>query len=246
MGLFPVFGCTVKLSFFKTIFCIALLSLFSQSFASECKLRGKVIKVADGDTITVLDSKKKQYKVRLAGIDAPEKGQPFGKKAKKYLSALVYKKAVCVDWYKKDKYRRLVAKVLVNNTDINYKIINKGLAWHYKKYQKEQSVSDRKKYSSAETDAKLAVIGLWSEPDAIPPWKWRNGVRPKKISKQQKRKIIQKKRLAKAPKPGFTCEGKRFCKHMNSCSEAYFYLNNCGLRRLDRDRDGIPCESICR
>ena len=225
-----------------------LLSLPFTSYGkdSSCRLQCKVISVADGDTVTVLDSRKKQHKIRLAGIDAPEKAQPYGKKAKKYLSALVYKKTVCVDWYKKDKYRRLIGRIFVGNTDVNFKMVNRGLAWHYKKYQHEQSKTDRKEYSEAETDAKLAVIGLWSEPDAIPPWKWRDGIRPKKISKKQKYGTIAQKKKAKPRKAGYSCGGKRFCKHMESCSEAYFYLNECGLGRLDRDKDGVPCESICR
>lgn len=81
---------------------------------------------------------------------------------------------------------------------------------------------------------------------SIPPWKWRKGIRPVKISKKQKFGILQQKRKTKLRKAGYSCSGKRFCKHMESCSEAYFYLNECELGRLDRDNDGIPCESICR
>jgi len=80
----------------------------------------------------------------------------------------------------------IVGKVLLNNQDINFKIVNAGLAWHYKKYQKEQSRSDRKRYSDAEKVAKLSVIGLWQEPDAIPPWKWRKGTRPVRLNQKQK------------------------------------------------------------
>ena len=211
-----------------------------------CKLEGRVIKVKDGDTIVVLDTKKKQHIIRLAGIDAPEKKQPFGKKSKKYLSALIYKKQVCIDWYKYDRYRRKVGKVLLHNADINLKIIRVGLAWHYKKYQKEQTRQDERRYAESEIDAQLATIGLWSRPDYIAPWKWRKGTRPKKVSRQQKRKNIEAKRRAKPPaNKEFRCGTKRFCKHMGSCSEARFYLTQCGLDRLDGDKDGIPCESIC-
>jgi len=71
---------------------------------NACPLSGKVIKIADGDTITVLDSKRQQHKIRLAGIDAPERKQPYGKKSKRYLSSLVGRKTVCIDWHKKDRY----------------------------------------------------------------------------------------------------------------------------------------------
>lgn len=234
----------------KKLFFLFVLVLFSSISSADanniCKLTGKVIKVADGDTITILDSKKKQHRIRLAGIDAPERKQPFGKASKKYLSKLVYKKQVCINWHKKDKYKRKVGKVLLNDVDINFKIIDKGLAWHYKKYQKEQSKADQRKYAEAEIDAQLAVIGLWSRPDYIPPWKWRKGKRPKRISKQEKKRIILAKRKVKAsPTDKFTCGIKRFCKHMDSCAEARFYLTQCHLKRLDRDHDGIPCESIC-
>ena len=149
-----------------------------------------------------------------------------------------------MNWYKTSNTK--VGDFIIDGTDIGFKMINKGLAWSYKKYQSKQSKVEREKYFEAQKDAKLAVIGLWSEPDAIAPWKWKAGKRPKKISKKQKRKIIAKKRKAKPKKSRFSCGGKIFCRHMNSCSEAYFYLNKCGLGRLDRDKDGIPCESICR
>ncbi|MCK5725461.1 MAG: thermonuclease family protein [Thiotrichaceae bacterium] len=210
-----------------------------------CKLSGKVIKVVDGDSIVILDSNNKQHKIRLAGIDAPEYRQPFAKAAKKYLSRLIDRKAVCIDWYKQDIYKRKIGKVILKGADINFKMVNKGLAWHYKYYQKDQTKLDQKTYTEAEKNAQSATVGLWSEPDPIPPWRWRQGKRKKKISRADKSKMIQVKRRAKAPVSGFSCGSKYFCKHMMSCAEARFYLTQCGLVRLDRDRDGIPCESIC-
>ncbi|MEE9350814.1 MAG: thermonuclease family protein, partial [Thiotrichaceae bacterium] len=225
----------------------------------ECQLSGKVISIIDGDTLTVLDThNKEKHKIRLEGVDAPEPRQPFAKKAKKYLSALVKNKTVCINWHKQDKFGRKIAKILIDGVDINYKMVNKGLAWHYKVDEKEQSIEDRKKFSAAQTDARLAVIGLWSEPDPIAPWKWRKGNRPISItkvsSKHKPTKKTAKKNETHRNKPTrkkasaskFSCSGKRFCRHMGSCAEAYFYLNQCGLGRLDRDKDGIPCESICR
>lgn len=87
---------------------------------TECALPGKVIKVVDGDTVYVLDDKKAQHKIRIAGIDAPEKGQPYSKAATKYLKSQVAGKEVCVEWHKRDRYRRLVGVVHYDNKDINY------------------------------------------------------------------------------------------------------------------------------
>ena len=207
---------------------------------SECILPGKVIRVVDGDTVHVLDAKKESHNIRMAGIDAPERGQPYSKAATKYLKKLVEGKQVCVEWYKKDRYRRLVGVVFYNNKDINYEMVKNGYAWHFKKYQREQKPSDRTLYAEAETNSRLRVIGLWQEPDPIKPDDWRAGKRATK-----KKPIIRTAPTTQAQATSFSCSGKRFCRHMTSCSEAQFYLSQCRISRLDRDKDGIPCESIC-
>ena len=81
----------------------AIIEPYRNAVNPDCRLSGKVIKVADGDTVTVLDSDREQHKIRFAGIDAPERGQPYGTAAKKFLSKIIHKKQVCVQWYKKDK-----------------------------------------------------------------------------------------------------------------------------------------------
>lgn len=124
---------------------------------------GKVVGVSDGDTIVVLDSKKEQHKIRVAGIDAPEKGQDFGSKAKEHMSDLVFGKTVSLPEAKIDKYGRIVSRVLVGNTDAGLEMIKAGMAWHYKKYEIEQSPADRVSYSAAEIQARDARIGLWSQ-----------------------------------------------------------------------------------
>lgn len=138
---------------------IALLGLSLSAMAFE----GKVVGVSDGDTIIVLDSKTEQHKIRVSGIDAPEKGQEFGSKAKEHLSDLVYGKTVNLPDAKIDKYGRTVSRVLVGNTDAGLEMIRGGLAWHYKKYEIEQSPADRVRYSEAEIKARSAKIGLWSQ-----------------------------------------------------------------------------------
>ncbi|RVU81547.1 nuclease [Leucothrix sargassi] len=204
-------------------------------------LPGRVIKVVDGDTVHVLDAKKVKHNIRMAGIDAPERGQPYSKAATKFLKKMVAGKNVCVEWYKKDRYKRLVGVVFYDNKDINYEMVKNGYAWHFKKYQNEQTPADRILYDKAETNSRLSVIGLWQEPEPITPDDWRSGVRP---AKKSEKKAIPTA-TTQAQTISLSCSGKRFCKHMSSCAEACHYLKQCGISRLDRDKDGIPCESIC-
>lgn len=156
---------------------IVLASLLFLSPAHAELLNGKVVGITDGDTITVLDATNTQYKVRLAGIDAPEKKQPFGQVSKKSLSDLVYNQMVLVDWSKRDRYQRIVGKVWVNEVDVNLEQVKRGLAWHYTKYKKEQPIEDRLSYLHAQEDAKASRVGLWVEPNPIPPWDWRKAIR---------------------------------------------------------------------
>jgi len=139
----------------------------------RCNLQGKVVKLADGDSITVLDSDKTQHKVRLAGIDTPERGQAYWKVAKTFLSDQIAGKNVCIGWSKKDRYQRLVGVVRYHNKDINLSLVEAGLAWHYKAYQNEQSDADQVRYSEAEIQAKEQRLGLWRDKDAVAPWDWR-------------------------------------------------------------------------
>jgi endonuclease YncB( thermonuclease family) len=145
--------------------------------ASAQTLVGRVVAIADGDTLTVLDDQKTQHKIRLAGIDAPERKQPFGQVSKQYLSSLVSGQSVEVKIEKQDRYRRSIGKVLVNGRDANLALVTAGLAWHYKKYQNEQNLSDRLLYSSAETQARQERRGLWSNQKPVAPWAWRGGER---------------------------------------------------------------------
>lgn len=154
-------------------YLIALLTSLLISPACAELLQGRVVGVTDGDTITVLDSANTQYKVRLAGIDAPERKQPYGQVSKRSLSDLIYNKSVLVDWSKRDRYDRIVGKVWVNDLDANLEQIKRGLAWHYTKYKKEQPLEDRLSYLHAEEDAKASRVGLWIESNPIPPWDWR-------------------------------------------------------------------------
>ena len=147
---------TIKI--FKTAATALALCLVFQVQANT--LLCKVINVADGDSITVLDDNYTQHKIRLAGIDAPEKQQAFGNVSKQSLVEQVAGQSVAVEWVKVDKYQRKVGKVLLDGQDINLEQINRGLAWHYKQYQREQSPTDQQSYSAAEIEARVMKLGL--------------------------------------------------------------------------------------
>jgi endonuclease YncB( thermonuclease family) len=155
--------------------CLVLVALLVQAGQIlAATIEGRVVGVSDGDTITVLDAAKTQHKIRLAGIDAPESKQAFGQASKKHLSDLVFGKNVTLDCGKTDKYRREVCVVLVNGQDANLAQVKAGMAWWYRKYQKEQTPRQREEYEGAETAAKAGRIGLWQETDPVPPWEWRH------------------------------------------------------------------------
>ena len=137
-------------------------------------LQGKVIHVADGDTITILTPQKEQIKIRLAAIDCPESGQSYGKKAKKFTSSMVYGKHVKVKPITKDRYGRTVAMVLVNSSNLSKQIIANGYGWVFRKYCKWRFCDD---WLRLEETARDRGIGLWRDRNAIPPWEWRKAKR---------------------------------------------------------------------
>ena len=155
----------------RSLIVAALLFISPAVFAA--KLTGRVVHVADGDTVTVLDTSNMQHKIRVAGIDAPERRQPYGQISRKHLSVLVGGKSVIIEWHKRDRYGRVVGKILLDGRDVGLEQIRAGLAWHYKRYEREQSPEDRRSYAEAELAAKSGRIGLWRELDPMPPWQFR-------------------------------------------------------------------------
>lgn len=131
-----------------------------------------IVGVTDGDTVTARCGDK-AVKVRLAGIDAPEESQPFGQASRQALARLVFGKEVVAECGKTDRYNRSICKLVVAGVDANLAQIRAGMAWHYKQYEREQSVLDRSLYDQAERTAKAARSGLWFDPEAVPPWTWR-------------------------------------------------------------------------
>jgi endonuclease YncB( thermonuclease family) len=148
-----------------------LLFFLATFIAQATTLHGKVVHIADGDTLTILTESKEQVKIRLAGIDTPEKAQPFGNKAKQSLAALTFQKQVLIEVETKDQYGRTVCTVIVNGSDANAELVRQGMAWVYRKYTKDQ------KLYALEAEAKRAKRGLWATDKPIEPWLWRKGKR---------------------------------------------------------------------
>ena len=136
--------------------------------ANTNSVSGRVISVADGDTITIIGDGNTQYKIRLNAIDAPEKSQAFGQKSKQQLSNYVFGKDVTVTWKSKDKYGRVRGTVFVDGTDVNLEMIRAGLAHHYRRYDSTPA------YAAAEADARQNRRGLWSDPNPISPEDYRH------------------------------------------------------------------------
>ena len=128
---------------------------------------GKVVGVADGDTLVVLAGTA-QVRVRLHGIDCPERGQAFGAAAKRLASSLAFGKTVTVKGRGKDRYGRLLAEVVLpDGRVLNRELVAAGMAWHYARY------SDDEVLAKAERQARKARLGIWSESDPVAPWSFR-------------------------------------------------------------------------
>ncbi len=157
---------------------IVHLSLDRLSFGDRAYIReatpsvtvitGKVAGITDGDTLTLLDSDKKQIKVRLEGIDAPESHQAYGSAARQALSKHVFQKSVVVESHGLDKYGRTLGHVFVDGNWVNQELVKGGFAWHYREYSKSEVLAD------AESQARTAHAGLWHDIEPIAPWDFRH------------------------------------------------------------------------
>jgi len=145
-------------------FVLLSLTVFGQ-------ITGKVVSVADGDTFTLLTPDKHQIKIRLHGIDCPEKSQDFGMVAKKFLSDLIFDKQVSVQEKDTDRYGRIIGMVMIENVNVNEALLIAGLAWHYKYYDHNPQ------WALLEERARAAKKGLWVKADAIQPWEFRKAQR---------------------------------------------------------------------
>ena len=146
--------------------CIFLNVPYAEAQKNYSNIPGIVVKVYDGDTIT-LQNNSGIYKIRLAGIDAPESRQAYGNVSKNYLYNMVRDRFVYAEIHDKDRYGRYVAKIMLDNIDVNAEMIRAGLAWHYKQYDNNDE------YARLEQEAKRNRRGLWVEKTPIPPWIYR-------------------------------------------------------------------------
>jgi endonuclease YncB( thermonuclease family) len=202
------------------------------AFAAE--YIGRVVSIADGDTLTVLLSGNRQMKVRLAEIDTPEKGQPYGARSKRALSDLVFGEMVTVRSSGTDRYGRTIGRIYLGDLDVNAELVRSGAAWVYRKYARDRSLY------AIENEARQNRVGLWALPEAdrVPPWEWRSRARSGTTSNTTARN--------QSATAVYRCGAKRYCSEMATCREAYFHLQQCGLSRLDGNGDGVPCEAVCR
>ena len=156
-----------------------LLLLSLAALAKE--LEGEVVSIADGDTFALLVDDV-QYRVRLSGIDAPERGQPYGNAARNALSDLIFRKQVRVESRKTDRYGRIIGRVWVQprdcsrcgkTLDVSLALLTTGMAWWYRYYADEQPEEERGQYEFAEFEARAKGAGLWRNESPVPPWEWR-------------------------------------------------------------------------
>ena len=139
-------------------------------------LQGKVIGVADGDTVTLLDAQKNQHKIRLQGIDAPELAQDWGSESRAALQGLALHQTVTIAYDQRDRYGRLLGHVFSTGCDhINLRLLREGMAWYYRAYACDLPASLRTPFNQAESTAQQQQQGLWRQVSPVAPWIFRNG-----------------------------------------------------------------------
>jgi endonuclease YncB( thermonuclease family) len=155
----------------RFLFLIFLVGVSISARAEE--FTGTVTRVADGDTVTLLVENGDKIKIRLVGIDAPEKDQPHGLVSKSYLEEIIEGKQINARCEKKDRYKRWLCKIFFGGADMNLRQVELGNAWWYRAYAKDQSIADRVVYAEAESNARNNKLGLWAGASPVPPWDWR-------------------------------------------------------------------------
>jgi micrococcal nuclease len=154
--------------------CFILASMASCSAwwrrpPTPATLTWRVVSVHDGDTLRAIDDEQIEHQVRLAGIDAPELGQAFGRVARDRLRELALRQRVVVHLLGQDRYTRDLARLEAGGVDLGRQLVAEGLAWHYVRY------SDDAELAAVEAAARAAGCGLWADPEPVPPWAWRAG-----------------------------------------------------------------------
>ncbi len=197
-------------------------------------LAGRVVGITDGDTFELL-VERAVHKIRIAEIDAPERGQPFAAAAKRALSDLIFDRNVVVD-VTGTSHGRLVGEVWLGDRCVGCALVSGGHAWAAIGYVRHESLVQ------LEREARRARRGLWSAPKSqrVEPWRERE-------QRRDGEHASPRPAVSDPPDPErFVCGKKGTCKEMASCAEARFNLQRCDLRRIDGDGDGVPCEDLCR
>jgi len=155
-----------------------LIAAAGASAAEPQHIIGRIVGVSDGDTVTLLDTSKQQHKIRLDGIDAPEKGQAFGDRSKQSMSDLAFGRDAEAHCPKVDRYNRRVCKVIIDGVDVGLEQVRRGMAWVFVRYLKELEADRQAAYLAAESTARSQRRGLWRDPEPVAPWDWRARNRP--------------------------------------------------------------------
>lgn len=214
-----------------------LLCTFNAAHAEE--FVAKIIAVMDGDTVLALRGTQK-VKIRLASIDAPEvghagmggqppnsqKSQDFGVESRQALVNMVLMKQARVNSRALDDYGRVVAELSVDGRSVNEDLVRLGMAWEYSHFHSDKT------FIALQSEAQAARRGLWAQASPTPPWEWR-------------KTHAAMSPLQPVAMRDYTCGSKHRCAQMRSCDEAHFYLTRCGVKTLDKNGDGVPCESLC-
>lgn len=156
---------------------LALAAVLAAAGAHAEQWQGTVVGIADGDTLTLLDGSRRAHRIRLDGIDAPERTQPFGQRARQSLAALAHGRSATADCAKTDRYGRAVCRVTIDGADVGLEQLKRGLAWHYVRYAHEQTPPTRALYANAEAQARSARAGLWVVRAPTAPWHYRRAAR---------------------------------------------------------------------
>ncbi|MDH4385708.1 MAG: thermonuclease family protein [Caulobacter sp.] len=211
----------------------ALLSVLAATVSLAETVTGKVVAVADGDTLTLLTASKAQLRIRLGGIDAPESGQAWGSRSRTMLREMTLGRQARLVVTDRDRYGRLVARVYVGSTDVNAEMVRRGGAWAYLQHLTDRALLRH------EAAAWQGRLGLWALPprQLIAPWQWRASQRSLNSAAPD---------VALAGGQAVTCGAKQVCRQMTSCAEARAYLRQCRVVSLDGDGDGVPCNRLCR
>ena len=218
--------------FFSLFFCIALP-------AQADTFDANVLTVMDGDTVFVKTGPFKA-KLRLVNIDAPEKDQSFGPQSRESLQSLIGGKVIQVESKAVDKFGRTIALIRVEGLNVNEEQVRRGMAWAYSRSREGLN------YVKLQSEAQHAKRGLWHEANPQPPSQWRK-LHPSEPTATQQKPVFNVKPPAQKPEKlgSLACGKKSYCSQMATCDEAHFYLTVWGGQRLDPNKDGVPCESLC-